>query len=106
MCCRGHETPADPGDHHLRIHPGDGKSPGDSALQASPGETLAGQGDGQLQRPGDLAQSVQAGQQGNNCPSPPSQSLRNLEFTQSPPSTYGLSSKSLCESTSWTNLIA
>ena len=54
-CSRGHEAPADPRDHHLRGHPGDGNTDGDSPLQESEGETLAGQGDGQLQRAGDLA---------------------------------------------------
>ena len=55
LCSRGHQTPADPRHHHLRSHPCDGNTDGDSPLQESEGETLAGQGDGQLQRAGDLA---------------------------------------------------
>ena len=48
FCCRGHQAPADPRHHHLRGHLGDGDTDGGPPLQESQGETLAGQGDGQL----------------------------------------------------------
>ena len=48
---RGHQAPADPRDHHLRGHPGDGDPDGGSPLPEGETQAVQGQGAGALVRP-------------------------------------------------------